>query len=144
MAKKFNYFGSLKKMMLYRSSERGGRGDCVMLRPLTEKQEQEIDDNDYFSLTYNGDDITIPKANILFYGEIDLKNEDDLAIIIKRHLVDENLKYSQIPHNFDYATGVGENSWAPTNNPVDWFKFVHTRLGKPRRVIAYKIKETLA
>lgn len=130
--------------MLYRSNERGKNGDCVMLRPITKEQEKEIDETEVYKLTHDGHEISITKVNILFYGEINLNNKEDVDIIRRKNLIDENLRYSQVPHDFDYKLGVGDRQQAPTNDPIQWFKFVHTRLGKPRRVIAYRIKENLA
>lgn len=132
--------------MLYRFNERGTKGNqCVMLERITEEEEQFIDDNNYWIRDKDSKNIEIPKYDIMFYGEIDINNEDDIALIRKKNLVDENLRHSWVPSKFNYQFGTGlDHSCAPTADPVLWFKYCHVRIGKPQRVIAYKIKETLA
>lgn len=132
--------------MLYRFNDRGKpNNEVVMLESITKEEEQYIDDNNQWIRTKGGKDIIINKRNILFYGEINVNDENDVNLICKKKLVDDNLLHSWVPSNFNYALGIGAVKYgAPTNNPILWFKYCHVRIGKPKRVIAYRIKETLA
>lgn len=132
--------------MLFRFNERGtANNQCIMLERITEEEEQFIDDNNYFVRRKGNKDIEIPKYDIMFYGTVDLNDENDIALISKKNLVDKDLCHSWVPSNFNYKFGTGlAHSCAPTADPVLWFKYCHVLIGKPQRVIAYKIKETLA
>ncbi|AXH74522.1 MAG: hypothetical protein KNU04_gp59 [crAssphage sp. isolate ctbg_1] len=141
-----SYLGNSKRTMLFRFNERGtANNQCIMLESISEEEEQFIDVNNYWVRKKGGKDIEIPKYDIMFYGEVNVNNEDDITLICKKNLVDENLRHSWVPSNFNYRFGTGlAHSCAPTADPVLWFKYCHVRIGKPQRVIAYKIKETLA
>lgn len=130
----------MKQTLLYRFNDYSKKGDVVMLRVLTEEEEKAIDENEKFIFFKDNTQVTIPFHNIYFYGEINVDDDTDCRIITKKNLVDDTLTHSWIPTNFNYSTGYADvNSFAPTDNAVKWFKFCHCRIGKPKRVIAYKI-----
>lgn len=138
-----NCIGNLKNILLYRFNDNDKRSHVIVLEPITEEQEKDIELYDYFSINREGNSIKIKTNNIYFYGEIDVNNEDDCDIIIKKHLVDTNLIHSWIPTNFNYNTGFANTKkWYPTTNALDWFKYCHCRIGKPKRIIAYKINSS--
>lgn len=139
-----SYLGNMKSILLYRSKERGKGGDYSILRSINEEEENDIDENDVF-VFFNGDiRYSIPKKDIYFYGEIDVDNPSDIDIIKKYKLVDLDMVHSWVPSQFDYKTATGSLKKSyPTCDPVLWFKYCHCRIGKPKRVIAYKINEKL-
>lgn len=113
------------------------------MESITKEDEENIDITDSFIRNNSKDSIIINKNNIYFYGEINFDDKNDIDVIRKHNLVDIDLQHSWIPHNFKYSTAYGELSKAPTNNPIKWFKYIHCRLGKPRRIIVYKIPKKL-
>ena len=131
----------MNSIILYRFEDISKRGDVVMLRGITKKEEEEFDENEVF-IDDKGNYIN--KSKVFFYGEINTKEETDRDIINRKGLVDDSLQHSWIPANFNYTFGTGEvNSWFPTADPVKWFQFCHCRIGKPKRVIAYRINVKL-
>lgn len=131
-----NYITNLKRTPLCRFKD-AMRGDTVvLLEPLTIEDETIIDETEVYQSNCS---VNIPKKDIYFYGEVDPTCIVDQDIIARKHLVDDNVAQSWVPTNFDYKTGFGDKQGAPTNDSVKWFKYCHCRIGKPKRVIAYKI-----
>lgn len=131
-----NYITKLKRVPLYRFKD-ATKGDIVVfLAPLTVQEETIIDETEVYQSNH---DVNIHQKDIYFYGEVNPDCIVDQDIIKRKKLVDDNVAKSWIPSNFDYKTGLGDKKGAPTNDPVKWFKYCHCRIGKPRRVIAYKI-----
>ena len=90
----------------------------------------------------------VPKRDIFLYGEIDLNNSDDLELIKDTDIMtDEINQASNIPSDFDYETGdvyannEGIYKCHDTWNKLDWFKFNYCLLGKPSKIIIYKINK---
>lgn len=136
-----NYIGNLKRMILCPIN----RENSYVLESINDEQEKELDDNGGFIFIKGAINVKIGKQDIRFYGNVDINNKDDVEALKKHNLVDTNLIHSWMPAEFDYETGTGkvENripKIAPTIDPVRWFKYVHCRLGKPEKVVAYRIK----
>ena len=90
----------------------------------------------------------VPKRDIFLYGEIDLNNQDDLDLIEDTDIMTDEINLaSNIPSNFDYETGdvytdkEGIYKCHDTWNKLDWFKFNYCLLGKPSKIIIYKINK---
>lgn len=119
-----------------------GREKLVFIETITTKEEKEIDDIVNNKGVWIKNDHKINSKNIFFYGEIDLNSDDDLDIIEKNNLVDENGNY--IPTTFNYDNEeitTNENGCVkqyPTTDPILWFKYCHCIIGKPKRVVVYK------
>lgn len=106
--------------------------DTVFIKAITEKEEKAIDRNNY----------PIDTRNIFFYGEIDVTKDEDIRHITEANLVDRDGR-GMIYSRFNYEKGTfdlidEQVKWAPTSNPLEWFKFKHCLIGKPKRVIVYK------
>lgn len=138
-----NYMGTLKSILLCHSKPFDIHSDAVILMKLDEKDETLIDAGEDYSLKSINNDITIKNKNILFYGEIDVNNKTDAEIIERKGCICSIYTQSLIPSNFNYNNGQGGKTFYPTCSPVDWFKYCHCRIGKPKRVIAFKINPKL-
>lgn len=143
MSKEVNYIGNLKGIVLCPIDR--GKEYSYVLQGITEEQEEAIDGDGNYIFTNGSLNVKIEKRDIVFYGEIDIHNPEDVDIIKKASLVDHNMVHSWVPSNLNYDTGtvVFEGRVPksyPTCDPVVWFKYCHCRIGKPKRVIAYKLK----
>lgn len=129
--------------MIYRFND-NKESNAIILEPITKEEEQAIDDTKVYSKLKNKNElINIKEDDIYFYGEIDINKEEDAAIIMKYRIVDRDLIHSWVPTNFNYKTGYGLTTKAPTTNSLLWFKYCHCRIGKPKYIICYKIKYKL-
>ena len=126
------------------------KADWLIMEEITEEQEEEIDvrgdmDEIYY-ITKNN--VKISAKDIFLYGEINLDNHVDLELLRKANIITQEVNNAaNIPSNFDYETG---DVYADKNdifrvhdtwNKLDWFKFNHCLLGKPNRVIIYRINK---
>lgn len=122
--------------------------DVIVMEEISEEDENNIDkimtkDNGYFS---NKENYMIPTRDIFLYGEIDLNKKSDINLIENTDLIIEDINNAcNIPSNFDYDKGIiysdNENIFRCHNtwNKLDWFKYNYVLLGKPKRIIMYKI-----
>ena len=122
-----------------------GVDSVYIMSELTEEEENYIDSDDCNKVVRNGKNIS--KDKIKMYGDINLSNEDDLDLIEKYNLVDENFR-SFIYSNFNYNRGTittidGKLKWYPTMDAINWFKFNHCIIGKPKKIIVYKLPKAL-
>lgn len=123
-----------------------GTEEVYVMEPITQEQEDAIDNsfNQYGEIRFvrnNGD--ILKKQNIKLYGDVNLDSEEDLAAIEKYQFIDENWR-SFVYSNFDYERGVvglidGKFMYYPTKDPILWFKYNHCLIGKPDKIIIYKI-----
>lgn len=121
-------------------------GTTVFMKAIDSVQEKTIDRRGYINIEGQ----TVTRAQIYAYGEIDVNNESHVRIIHDLNLVDSpdgsnmhgNFKYNEgIAHPIEVIDGLiirEQYVFYPTHNPVDWFKYQHCKLGKPKRVIIYK------
>lgn len=149
MIKQFEILGSKKRTVLYRSSDKR-RFEYVIMQPITIEEEQDIErskeETDHFSF-YPADNVGVYDKNIFCYGSIDFHNEDDIKVINDANILDMNImnKSDYIPKYFDYENGIiatdekGILISSPTWNKIEWFKYNYCLLGKPERVIIYKV-----
>lgn len=122
--------------------------EYVIMESITEEQETIIDK----AYKYYGEHRYVTKENtvitgknIFLYGEVNLNNEDDIDIIEKFPIVSEdmdNFMYS----NFDYEKGTyttidGLSKGHFTCNRLKWFMYNYCLIGKPDRIIIYKINK---
>lgn len=141
--RKYNILGTRKRTILCRSNVTNYRGDVIM-EPITEEIEINIDNSKelYGRTCYKKDDIVIDNNFIYMYGTIDFNNEEDINIIKRYNFIDDNGGY--IPKGFNFNDGtvtvINNNKIdAITFNPVEWFKYHYCLLGKPERIIVYKL-----
>ena len=126
------------------------KADWLIMEEITEEQEEEIDvrgdiDEIYY-ITKNN--VKISAKDIFLYGEINLDNHVDLELLRKADIITQEVNNAaNIPSNFDYETGdvYSDNNDIfrvhDTWNKLDWFKFNHCLLGKPSKVIIYRINK---
>lgn len=116
----------------------------VIMEAITKEQEARIDNSSkYFGITRyeRSDGVIIKDKDIYMYGEINLNDDNDLNIIEKFNLINDNGEW--IYSNFDYDEGTitSINKKFKTHqtwNPILWFMYCHCLIGKPERIIVYK------
>lgn len=115
-------------------------GEFVVMSAITEEEEEILDKTSVHTL-YNG--VKIGKENIYFYGDIDINNKNDINLIRSKNLINEN---AQIRSNFDYEKGnhkvFDRVRCSPCSNIVTWFKYNHCLIGKPTKIIVYKLPKS--
>lgn len=144
---KYNILNTKKKTILCRIGTKHDPGVIVM-QQITPKEEEEIDnsvnENVYKrSRFYLNPELFVEGKEILAYGEINLKNEDDINLIRNLPILDDKVMDcgNIIPTTFDYNAGTidGINPWSHTWDNLLWFKYHHCMIGKPERIIIYRI-----
>lgn len=125
------------------------RNEYLVMEPLSIEEEQLIDksaeiEEEMYFVTKNG--IRIPSKDIFLYGEVDVNNHADAELLRKTQIITQELNLAaNIPNNFDYETGdvFSDNNGIfkrhDTWDKIKWFKFNHLLLGKPERIIIYRI-----
>lgn len=131
-------------MVIYRIKSLSEKPIPVYIECISEEQEKQIDN----SKMYYGeiihrleDDTIIPAKNIYLYGKIEFTNED-INLIKEFDLINSDGEW--IYSNFDYDKGCyttidKEHKTYPTYDAVKWFKYCHCLIGKPNRIIVYKL-----
>ena len=146
--KEINLLGIRKRAMLLHSKTPHGI-ELTIMEPITEDEEIRIDkSSDYFGeIQHQSKHGTIRQRDIYLYGVIDFNSEEDLKIIKRFNLVDPDLE-SFIYTNFNYDKGVtttteGVTKISPCIDPIEWFKYNYCLIGKPKRIIVYKLLKYL-
>ena len=125
-------------------------GYSIVMEAITEKEEKRIDKSPvyYDSLRHelkNG--IIIEGKDIYAYGQIDFTKEEDINLIKRLNFTYEGGN-NWVETSFNYDDGTitsidGISKGSVTYDPVLWAKYNHVRIGKPERIIIYKIKNVL-
>lgn len=85
----------------------------------------------------------INNNDIILYGDINFDNKEDVELIKRFNLINEDESGNWIYSNFNYDKGnfiqidyinKGYSTW----NALLWFKFKHCLIGKPNKIIVYK------
>lgn len=129
--------------------------NVLVMEELSEQDEAEIDNSAeltngmYFMKKVGNQYIRISSRDIFLYGEIDINNKADLELIKKADIITQEVNMAaNIPSNFDYENGIvrsnkeGIFKTHDTWNKIDWFKFNHCLIGKPKRIIIYRIHKS--
>lgn len=140
-----NVLGTKKKVILNHSNS-----ELLFMESITEKEEEIIDNSlkDYISPRFSLDEnLILYPSDIYLYGSIDLNDEHDVNLLLSKDIISENiLEAAIIDSNFNYEKGTitsDENDRFLYHNTWDkfnWFKYNYCLLGKPERIIIYKIK----
>lgn len=142
--KEINLLGIRKRAILLHSKTPHGV-ELTIMEPITEEQELRIDKSaNYFGeMQYESAHGTIRQRDIYLYGNIDFNSPDDIAVIKRFKLVSEDMdSFMYIPFNYEKGISItteGITKISPTLNPVDWFKYNYCLIGKPERIIVYKL-----
>lgn len=87
---------------------------------------------------------TVYAKNIIFYGDIDLTSEEDLNCLEDFNLMNKWDPFEMnnaMPSDFNYKTGLcSTRKIFSCDDPIKWFKYNYCKLGKPEKVICYKVK----
>lgn len=143
--KEINLLGIRKRAILLHSKTPHGV-ELTIMEPITEEQEIRIDkSSDYFGeLQYESKHGTIHQRDIYLYGNIDFNSKDDLSVIKRFNLVDPDLNsFKYTTFNYDKGTAIvnseGITKLSPSIDCVEWFKYNYCLIGKPKRIIVYKL-----
>jgi len=126
----------------------GKTNSFVYIEAITEEQENKIDKSHlYYGETcfIKDNNVAIKAKNIYFYGTIDF-TEEECDFIEKLNLIndDHNVIYSTF--NFDTSTINTENQILKRYDTWDallWFMYNYCLIGKPERVIVYKVNKPI-
>lgn len=139
--KKLKLLGIKQRCLINRVKTVAGSWN-VYMQEITERQEKDLDHYEHTHIDTVEGDKNISRELIYCYGEVNPDNQEDINYIKKFNLV--NPDGSNIHSNFNYETGEVEYENIPkfyhTFDPVLWWKYNYTMLGKPKRIIVYKIK----
>lgn len=132
---------------LYRSDGISGKYKVVLAK-LTKAEEDEIDNyyktHGVYLYTKNGKFVAKDK-NIISYGELNINSKEDINFIRDKHLMD-SIQDIYIPLGYDYNTNqivydIKDGKYYKNRligDPLEWFKYKHGCIGKPKRIIIYK------
>ena len=139
MTKTVNLLGIRNKTVLCRINSIKG---CfkVIMQSITEEQEKTLDKRNYINI----DGEVIPKDNIYCYGEINLDNDDDIKYIEKFNLIENGENSNTMPSRIDWEKGLAVSDdyiirYAPTWDCLKWFEYNYLLIGRPQRIIVYKM-----
>lgn len=142
-----NLFGIRKKGTILCHFDVGSNRTTVIIEPITEKQEERIEKSKlyYGSIKFiKNKDIVIPAKDIYLYGDVDITSEEDIKYINKFNLISDlgDWFYSKFNYNTgDIFSDEGIFKGYTTFNALDRFKLCHCMIGKPKKVIVYKIDD---
>jgi len=138
-------FGTKKKVILNHSNT-----DILFMESISEEEERVIDESleNYVSPKFAVEkDLILLPSNIYLYGKLDLEDENDIRLIETKDIISlDAMEAAIIDSNFNYEKGIvesNENNEFLVHNTWDvlnWFKYNHCLLGKPERIIIYKLK----
>lgn len=118
----------------------GKLSSYVYMEAINDIEEENIDKLSAFIK----DNKTIANSNsILMYGDVDVNNQDDIDFINKANILNED-EGNYIKSNFDYENSTFTTidripKYYPTFNHLLWFKYHHAIIGKPKKIIIYKV-----
>lgn len=141
---KINIMGIRSKAILNRTNN-----SYLVMQSITEEEELAIDnamDSDDIVRFVLEEKYIIPTRDIFLYGQVDITKDSDCSIVKNSKIITEEINSAaNIPSNFNYETGYVYSDkddifrCHDTWNKLDWFKFNHLLIGKPERIIIYKI-----
>ena len=144
---KINIMGIRSSVILNRTGS-----DYLIMEELTKAEEDKMDAAAEFDqeVVYVKDGkIRIPSRDIFLYGQININDKNDIELIKNTQLCTSEVNMaSNIPSRFDYETGYvysehnGIFKCHDTWNNLDWFKFNYCLIGKPDRIIIYRVNKT--
>ena len=121
----------------------------LVMQKITEEEEIAIDnamDSDDTIRFVLEEKYIIPIRDIFLYGHVDITNKEDIQVIKNSKIITEEINgAANIPSKFSYKYGdvysdrEGIFRCHDTWDKLKWFKFNHLLIGKPERIIIYKI-----
>lgn len=114
----------------------------IVMAPITEKEEALLDKGKAFTIHRGGLSFNLSFDNVLAYGEVDFHNGSE-----DYENIDELISYRDIihlPFNYDYDTHTCKTKTKyyqtyETDNIGAMAQYAHGKLGKPKRVVIFKL-----
>lgn len=114
----------------------------IIMAPISEKEEALLDKGKAISISRGGIDFTIDINNVFAYGQVDFSTGSD-----DYEAMDELIPYKDVvylPLNYDYKTHTCKTDRKfyrtyETNNIAAMAQYAHGKLGKPDRVVIFKL-----
>lgn len=115
----------------------------VYMQAINEDQEKELDKYERTTIMVDSNTILpVSKELIYCYGEVNPDNKQDADAINRFNLIEPN--GNNVHSTFDYELGIATYDKVPkfftTTNPLLYWKYAYTIIGKPERIIVYKVK----
>ena len=114
----------------------------ILMAPITEKEEALLDEGKAFTIHRGDLSFNLNSDNVFAYGEVDFHNgskdyENINELIPYRDII-------HIPFNYDYDTHTCKTKTKyyqtyETDNIGAMAQYAHGRLGKPKRVVIFKL-----
>lgn len=148
MLKTLNLCGIRNRVILSRF-----KNNVIVLEPITEEIERKMDNYKlvHGELIYKLSKYkyVIPNNSIFLYGEVNFNNNDDIKYL-KRYkdlILNSEANSNCIYSNFDYDKGITCYNTDKDNihriyetfDFMKWFRFNYCLIGKPQRIIMYKV-----
>lgn len=132
--------------LVYIACPNENRGVGVIMAPITEEQETKLNEDDCIIITdqYNRS-FKVYAKNTYVYGTLDLSpNSDDICTIAKSNLFLYLYVNIIVFSNYDYYThsvtsNVNGCKWYETDNINTYLPFLYGKIGKPERVVIFRI-----
>ncbi len=141
MLKKINLFGIRERVMLCRIRDK--RDMVAIMKPISEEEEIELDNKHQIEINGN----IIKQNDIYVYGQLDLDCKEDINYIKKFNLLNTDDTGNTIYSNIDWEDGTISFENVPkeylTWDNLLWFEYNYLLIGRPERVIIYKINKHL-
>lgn len=142
--KTMHILGRRKKVILNHSNT-----DILFMESIS-KEEEELIDNSLEQYTSPRlileNSLTIYPSNIYLYGSVDLDDEHDIKLLLSKDIISDSIMEAAIiPSNFDYDNNIiysnknDEFLYHNTWDTLTWFKYNYCLIGKPERIIIYKL-----
>lgn len=119
-------------------------GVQVVIMPITEEEEKDLDNNRHLVHKYLGNEFYIDPSLCYAYGELDLSpDSDDIKKICKAKWFDKFEVNITMHGEYDYEThtvtsDVKGGRWYETDDPRTFLPYFHACLNKPKRVVIFK------
>lgn len=146
MKKEIPIEGNAQRVVLCHSNNGGNKTIYTVMEALSKKDEDNIEElikhkrHIYFKNVFGQ---IIDEQAILLYGDIDINNKKDRAEIEALKLINKDYG-NWVPTSFNYEKSTiievdGVVKEYTTFNSILNFKYCHSLIGKPKRIIIYNV-----
>lgn len=118
-----------------------------MMIPITKEQEDTLERTERLNLGEKFNNLEVSRKSVICYGEVDIDNPQDAYAIKKFDLLGHEESDNFVHSNFDYEKGCfttidGYAKGAPTSDAILWYRYNYVLIGKPKRVLIFKINKS--
>lgn len=115
--------------------------------PITKEQEDTLERTERLNLGAKFNNLEVSRKSVICYGEVDIDNPQDANAIKKFDLLGYGETDNFVYSNFDYEKGCfttinGCPKGATTSDAILWYRYNHVLIGKPKRVLIFKINKS--